>query len=111
MSNHGHHYYTILASDSGFEFVFQNGKDHWSSISPTLAVGLIEKNRAGKMGLRAATNRKQFLELAIGSIRSMNSSWMPSKEVIYTTREQALAAEREILDISWASAWEELENE
>ena len=111
MSKRGHHYYTILASDSGFEYVFQNGKDRWSTISPNLAIRLIEKNREGSTAAQPATNRKQFLELAIGSSGSVSSSWMPSKEIIYTTREQALSAEREILDISWASAKEELGSE
>jgi hypothetical protein len=111
MSKSGHHYYTILASDSGFEYVFQNGKDRWSTISPNLAIRLIEKNREGSIGLQPATNRKQFLELAIGSSGGVSSSWMPSKEILYTTRELALSTEREILDVSWASAREELESE
>ena len=102
MSRDGHHYYTILASDSGFEFVFQTGKDRWSTISPSLASRLIEKNRHGEIGLQIAAGRKQFLNLAIGSIANEETSWTPSKEIVYTTRELALRAEREILDISWA---------
>ena len=111
MSKHGHHYYTILASDSNFEFVFQNGQDRWSTISPSLADRLIEKNREGKIGDQVASDRKQFLELAIGSIENSGSSWTPSNEITYTTRELALTAEREILDISWSNAKDKLDDQ
>lgn len=108
MFRSGHHYYTILASDSGFEYVFQSGKERWSTISPSLATRLINKNKDGKIGGRPATNRKQFLELAIGISGDASSSWVPSEEFVYLTRSEALATEREILDASWARVKEEL---
>ncbi len=111
MSSRGHHYYTILASDKGFEFVFRSGRDRWSTISPSFASRLIKKNIAGEIGSRVASNRKEFLELAIGTLGNGHSPWTPSKAIPYTTREQALQSETEILDISWASAKDGLDDE
>ena len=111
MSRGGHHYYTILASDLGFEYVFRNGTDRWSTISPSFASRLLEKNREGKMGNQIASNRKQFLQLAIGSIESGPTSWNPSKEISYPNREIALTAERKILDISWANVKDKLDDQ
>lgn len=111
MSRGGHHYYTILASDLGFEYVFRNGTDRWSTISPSFANRLLEKNREGKMGNQIASNRKQFLQLAIGSIESGPTSWNPSKEISYPNREIALTAERKILDISWANVKDKLDDQ
>jgi hypothetical protein len=108
MFRQGHHFYTILASDSSFEYVFQNGKDRWSTISPSFANRLLEKNRDGKIGSQIASNRKQFLELAIGIGAP---AWTPSKEISYLNRELALTAERKILDISWANSKDKLDDQ
>ena len=108
MFRDGHHFYTILASDSSFEYVFQNGKDRWSTISPSFANRTLEKNREGKYGRQIASSRKQFLELAIGIGAS---PWTPSKEISYLNRELALTAEREILDISWANSKDKLDEQ
>jgi hypothetical protein len=108
MSKNGHHFYTILASDSSFEYVFRNGHDRWSTISPSLARRIIEKNKDGELGRQVASGRKQFLKLAIGSGGIAESSWEPSKEVNYSTRELAIKTERGILDISWAGKEDEL---
>ena len=109
MSKNGHHFYTILASNSSFEYVFRNGHDRWSTISPSLARRIIEKNKDGEIGNQIASDRKQFLELAIGSGGTEGSIWIPSQEIIYTTRELALRAEREILDSAWAGKEENLD--
>jgi hypothetical protein len=111
MSRGGHHFYTILASDSSFEFVFQNGKVRWSTISPSSARRVIQRNREGEIGNQIASDRKQFLKLAIFNGGTGSSSWTASKEIIYATRELALRAEREILDISWAGIEEKLDDE
>ena len=63
MSKHGHHYYTILASDSGFEYVFQNGKDRWSTISPNLAFRLIEKKQGWESWCPASYKQKTIFGL------------------------------------------------
>jgi hypothetical protein len=109
MSKNGHHFYTILASNSSFEYVFRNGHDRWSTISPSLARRIIEKNKDGEIGNQIASDRKQFLELAIGSGGIAGSPWATSKEFNYTTRELALRAEREILDSAWAGKEENLD--
>ena len=108
MFSQGQHYYTILASDSSFEYVFQSGKDRWSTISPSFANRLLEKNRDGKIGSQIASNRKQFLELAIGM---GGRSWTPSKEISYLNRELALTTERKILDISWKNLKDKLDDQ
>ena len=110
MSKHGHHYYSILASNSGFEFVFQNGKDRWSTISAPLAKRTIDANREGNIGNQVATNRMQFLELAIGDAGSSVSSWEVSEVIYYKTRDEAIELERKILDISWANAEDKLDD-
>jgi hypothetical protein len=110
MSKNGHHFYTILASDSSFEYVFRNGHDRWSTISPSLARRIIEKNKDAEIGNQIASGRKQFLKLAIGSGGIAGSSWETSKEVNYSTRELAIKTEREILDISWAGKEDELDD-
>jgi hypothetical protein len=110
MSKNGHHFYTILASDSSFEYVFRNGHDRWSTISPSLARRIIEKNKNGEIGSQVASGRKQFLKLAIGSGGIPESPWATSKAVDYLTRELAIKTEREILDISWAGKEDELDD-
>ena len=110
MSKNGHHFYTILASDSSFEYVFRNGHDRWSTISPSLARRIIEKNKDGEIGNQVASDRKQFLKLAIWSGGIAETPWKTSKEVNYSTRELAIKTEREILDISWAGKEDELDD-
>ena len=111
MSKNDHHYYSILASDSGFEFVFQNGQDRWSTISASLASRIISGNQEGKIGTRIASNQSEFLKLAIGNTESGTSSWVSSEEIYYPSRESALLAERKILDLSWQNAEEKLSDE
>lgn len=102
MSRGGIHFYTILASDSGFEFLFQTGKDRWSTISPSLAKRILDNNRQGKTG-KIASNRMEFLNLAIGGAGGMGSHWMPSTRRTYHDRETAIKIELQVLDEAWAN--------
>lgn len=110
MSKHGHHFYSILASDFGFEYVFKSGVDRWSTISPSLANRILEKNKNGEIGNQIASNQKQFLALAIGSFENEETPWTPSKVIYYSDRELAIMTEQKILEVSWAKTKDELDD-
>jgi hypothetical protein len=101
MSRRGHHYFSILASNSGFEFVFRSGHDHWSTISPSLAKRTLEQNQLDGESNEQPSSVQGYLKLAKSSLVSDDSSWEISGEFGYESRVQALKVEREILDISW----------
>ena len=95
MSRGGHHYYSILANESGFEFVFRNGHDRWSTISPSTAKRIIANHQNSKS---LPTSTKQWIKLAtLGE----NGGWQASKAINYRSSEEALLIERAILDASW----------
>lgn len=99
MSKDGHHFYSILASDSNFEFVFRSGHEHWSTISPSFAkrtMRLIEESNAQK-----PKSAKKYLNRVLTVLAS--DTWMASDIFKYVNREDALAFERKVLDKSWSS--------
>jgi len=99
MSRDGHHFYSILASDSNFEFVFRSGHEHWSTISPSFAkrtMRLIEESNGQK-----PNSAKKYLGRVLPLL--MSDTWSASSGFKYVSREDALAFERKVLDISWAS--------
>ena len=102
MSRRGHHYYSILASSSDFEFVFRNGHDHWSTISPSLAKRILGQSGLDSDSSKQPSSAQGYLKLATSSLVSSDSSWEISGEFGYENRAQALTAERNVLDISWA---------
>jgi len=99
MSKDGHHFYSILASDSSFEFVFRSGHEHWSTISPSFAkrtMRLIEESDVQK-----PNSPKKYLDRVLTLL--MSDTWSASSGFKYANREDALAFERKVLDNSWAS--------
>ena len=98
MSRGGHHYYSILANEIGFEFVFRNGHDRWSTISPSVAKRLIQHKQSNKEGKSLPTSAKQWIKLAM---LSETGEWHASKTFNYVSKEEALLIERAILDESW----------
>jgi len=99
MSKDGHHFYSILASDSNFEFVFRSGHEHWSTISPSFAkrtMRLIEESDGQK-----PNSAKKYLDRVLTLL--MSDTWSASSGFKYANREDALAFERKVLDNSWAS--------
>ena len=97
MFRNGHHFYSILVTDSGFEYVFRNGHNRWSTISPSDAKRRIKHYQSSNPGKPLPTSRKQWIRLAAYT----KASWEASKEVNYTSREEALLIERGILVASW----------
>jgi hypothetical protein len=98
MSRGGHHYYSILANENGFEFVFRNGHDRWSTISPSAAKRLIQHYQSNKEGKALPTSTKQWIKLAtLGE----TGGWHASKAINYRSSQEALLIERAILDASW----------
>ena len=98
MSRGGHHYYSILANESGFEFVFRNGHDRWSTISPSTAKRLIANHQSRKVGKSLPTSTKEWIKLAT---HGETGGWQASKAINYRSSEEALLIERAILDTSW----------
>ena len=99
MSKNGHHFYSILASDSNFEFVFRSGHEHWSSISPSFAkrtMRLIEESDGQK-----PNSAKKYLGRVLTLL--VSDTWSASSGFKYASREDALAFERKVLDNSWSS--------
>ena len=99
MSKDGHHFYSILASDSNFEFVFRSGHEHWSTISPSFAkrtMRLIEESNGQK-----PKSAKKYLNRVLTVLAS--DTWNASSGFQYASREDALAFERKVLDKSWSS--------
>ena len=103
MSSNNHHFYSILATDAGFEYIFRNGTDHWSTISPAFGKRILDHYLNERERPYPGT-AKEFLKLAYFED---SSHWQASKEFKYATRDEALKVEREILDISWATVKEE----
>ena len=103
MSRKNHHFYSILATNTGFEYIFRNGTNHWSTISPSYVKRILE-HHLNEQKRPFPTTAKEFLKLAYFE-DSLN--WQVSKEFNYATRDEALKVEREILDISWATAKEQ----
>lgn len=98
MSKNGHHFYSILASDSNFEFVFRSGHDHWSTISPSFAkrtMRLIEESDGQK-----PKSAKRYLGRVLTLL--MSDTWNASSGFKYASREDAVAFERKVLDKSWS---------
>ena len=98
MSRDGHHFYSILASDSNFEFVFRSGHEHWSTISPSFAkrtMRLIEESDGQK-----PNSAKKYLDRVLTLL--VQNTWSASSGFKYASREDALAAERKVLDNSWS---------
>lgn len=98
MSKDGHHFYSILASDSSFEFVFRSGHDHWSTISPSFAkrtMRLIEESDNQKNN-----STKKYLDRVLTLLAS--DTWGASGVFKYASHEDALAVERKVLDNSWS---------
>ena len=99
MSKDGHHFYSILASDSSFEFVFRSGHENWSTISPSFAkrtMRLIEESDGQKHN-----SAKKYLDQVLTLL--VSDTWSASSGFKYASREDALAIERKVLDNSWAS--------
>lgn len=99
MSKDGHHFYSILASDSNFEFVFRSGHEHWSTISPSFAkrtMRLIEESNGQK-----PNSAKKYLGRVLPLL--MSDTWSASSGFKYASREAALTFERKVLDNSWGS--------
>jgi hypothetical protein len=99
MSKDGHHFYSILASDSSFEFVFRSGHEHWSTISPSFAkrtMKLIEESDGQK-----PNSAKKYLGRVLTIL--ISDTWSASSVFKYASREDALAFERKVLDNSWSS--------
>ena len=99
MSRDGHHFYSILASDSNFEFVFRSGHEHWSTISPSFAkriMRLIEESDCQKLN-----SAKKYIDRVLTLL--VSGSWSASSVFNYASREDALAFERKVLDNSWSS--------
>ena len=103
MSRRGHHYYSILADSSGFEFIFRNDHSHWSTVSPTLARRILEGSHIENAARSHRKSARNFLQLATDNLVGNGSSWEISHEIGYPTRDIALQAERKILDKSWAN--------
>ena len=102
MSRRGHHYYSVLADSSGFEFVFRNEHNHWSTVSPTLARRILEGAQLKKAARSHRGLAEKFLRLATNNLVGSESSWEVSHEFRYPTRDIALQVERKILDKSWS---------
>ena len=99
MSKDDHHFYSILASDSNFEFVFRSGHEHWSTISPSFAkrtMRLIEESDGQK-----PNSAKKYLGRVLTLL--VSDTWSASSVFKYASREDALAFERKVLDNSWGS--------
>jgi hypothetical protein len=103
ISRQGHHYYSILAWDGNFEFVFQNGHDSWSTVSPSLANRIREMNVEGIIGNSLAKSKESFVEIATIGTQDTGSSWLKSAPIFYDSKEEALKIERAVLDKSWAT--------
>jgi len=102
MSRRGHHYYSVLADSSGFEFVFRNEHNRWSTVSPTLARRILEGAQLEKASRSHQGSAERFLRLATDNLVGSGSSWEVSHEFRYPTRDIALQVERAILDKSWS---------
>ena len=100
MSRKGHNYFSILATKSGFEYVFRTGHDRWSTISPSFAKRILEKNKL-RTSSKESKLAKDYLSIALKFHLHDSNEWRASKPIIYSTREEALKAEREHLDLSW----------
>ena len=96
-----HHYYSIIAWDGGFEFIFRNGFDRWSTISPSFAKRIQTRNLEEKMRKPIAKTKKEFLELASLGAGTERSDWKRSEPIQYQTKELAIETERSVLDASW----------
>jgi len=109
VSRKGHHYYSILASENGFEYVFRNGHDRWSTISPSFAKRVLEHSKKDTGSGFNPKSSKDFLTIATRDYHENSSSWKVSNTFTYTGREEAIRVEREILDDSWANVEGELD--
>ena len=108
VSRSGHHYYSILCDDSGFEFIFRSGHDRWSTISPSFAKKILLKHNRKK--LWPFNKAKEFLRIASeGILANQNdlNGWQISRPIKYSSRDKAINEERSLLDKSW----EEVEKE
>jgi len=97
----GTHLYSILAWEGGFEFVFRNGHERWSTVSPSYARRILEDNAEGKFGKKNPRSAKDFITLTMYVSGEPGTGWKKSSYVYYSSKEEALAKERGILDIAW----------
>ena len=104
ISRRGHHYFSILASRDGFEYVFRNGHDRWSTISPSFAKRILERNQEKISSRKSPMTPNDYLKMATDIHRGDSSQWKVSKPILYSDREEALRLERTILDLSWTNA-------
>lgn len=98
MSRDGQHFYSILASDSDFEFVFRSGHERWSTISPSFAkrtMKLIEESDREK-----PDSAKKYLDRVLSLL--VQNSWSASSGYEYSSHQDALVSERKVLDNSWS---------
>ena len=99
------HFYSILLTRDGFEYVFRSGHDHWSTISHKHGKKIIERDMNGESGRPRANSMKEFLALASHGAsskrRARNSGWQVKKLIKYSSRDQALQVETRVLDKSW----------
>jgi hypothetical protein len=101
LNRKGHHYFSIIAWEGGFEFIFRNGFERWSTISPSLAKRIQTRNLEGRMGKSIAKTKKDFLELAALGASSADSNWIIAGPIHYQIKEIAIESERSVLDASW----------
>ena len=101
ISRDGLHHYSIIAWDGGFEFIFRNGFDSWSTISPSFAKRILARNLEGQMGDARAKTASDFLELAALGAGTKESRWTQSDPIRYRSKENAIEIERQELDIAW----------
>ncbi len=101
ISRDGHHHYSILASRNGFEYVFRNGHDHWSTISPSFARRILERNKEEISSRTTSMTAKDYVKIAF---LGESWGWEKSNVIFYLNREEALRVERDVLDKSWANA-------
>ena len=104
LNREDHHYFSIIAWEGGFEFIFRNGFDRWSTISPSLAKRIQTRNLDGKMGNSIAKTKNDFLELASLGAGLEGSNWKISAPIQYQIKEEAIDSERSVLDASWMKA-------
>lgn len=105
VSRNGHHYYSVLADDQGFEFIFRNGHDRWSTISQPLAKKILLRN--DQKIAWYANKAKAHLRIASKGIlvtQDKIRGWEMSKPIKYSSRDNAVFEERLVLDLSWAKA-------
>ena len=93
----GHHHYSVLAWDQGFEFLFPSGVAAWSSVHNG-HIEMILRANSDELGRRARSRRPFNSDdyLRIASLDGGN--WVMTAPVSYESRQQAIKAEVAVLD-------------